>query len=372
MKKRALTILTLFISGLLLLSSCKDAPKEEQNSTEVSGRTTSVTIQANSGFSNASNQNFNVSGAINNIDRMEVTVKDASTDALYNSGVAMNFVNGKWSAQIDGLPVGANAAFVVDAYEQDDQSADIEKKTFSGITYKTLEGGDAITIALASTQSDFITLPQLYSVQVPSVIGTDTTTDITLMIRGQNNAKITYKINQGEGKGKFLQTSGTVQLNGNSASVIIPYVTTTSDLGNHTQSLTLTDDRGNSIFSTFKTNVVIAGDNAAGVLVQFAPRVKNIKVTPYDAVTQVRFTLYVETESGDSYRWPIKGTYESDASGDKAYFEARSCWIDYCEIYLRNYTASSKGRVQLTVTDDNNLSTTISTYLHENIFGTKQ
>lgn len=371
MKKQFSLILASFLaSGMLLLTGCKESPSESKTEANNANATTTVGIQASMGQTGG---NQSVTGSMFNIDSMEVTVKDASTDAIYQDRVTMNYSNGKWNALIDGLPVGKNVSFSVNAYENDaDSSPDILEKTFTGVTYKVLQDSDTVTVALASTKStDIITLPQLYSVETTEEIGIDTSTDLKLLIRGRDNSTINYKITTTETGGSFSTTNGSVQLNGNSATLVVGYVAPLASLGTQRHNIQLTDTQGNVIRTSFKTNVVLASQGSSAMFAQFAPRIKYINMNPrwLDDYTNkwVDVKIYIEDDQSNI---DMVGdlVYEKDATSDNAYFSKTWCQPSYCWYNLRNYTPTSTGWLRFTATDPDGLSTSFSTYIPARLF----
>lgn len=373
MKKRfGLFLLPFLASGLLLLNGCKDSAQSDAEQAE--NQTTSVGIQASLGHFEQNGGAFSVTGAMDAIDSMAVTVKDVSTDLVYQNQVAMTYANGKWNAIIENLPINANLSFSVDAYEQDSDSTADSVKTFSGITYKTLQGADSIAVSLASTQSNnVITMPQVYSVESAESIPVDVSTDVRFLLRGRNNATITYSIDSPLVGGSFQSKSGTIKLSGNSATLVIGYVASTSSLGTHKHTMRLTDDLGNQIRTTFKTTVVMGNQNSSGLIAQFAPRVKYIVMDPAwiddPGANYIRLQLYLEDDKSTS---AIKQNvvYEKDSSGDSSYIHSHTnCEsYGYCWNHLYNYVPSTKGLLRFTVTDEDGLSTTVSSYVSENMF----
>lgn len=374
MKKQfSLIITSLLVSGLLLLSGCKGGSTEQEQTQETNTRTTSVGIQANVGSFNNNGQFQSVTGSMNNIDKMEITVKDASTDAVYKEKILMTFTDGKWSTLIENIPVDKNLAFSVDAYEQDSESTTNMVKTYSGVTYKLLQGGDSITVNLFATNAiNVVTMPQLYAVESMENVAVDVTTDINLIIRGRANATVNYSITSPTVGGTFIPKSGTIQLNGNTATLVVGYIASVSSIGTHTHIIRLTDELGNRIDTSFKTTVVLGEQNSSAVFSQFAPRFKYTTMSPKwfsSANTDyVRMYFYFEDDKSLDYaKYTLVLT--KDSTDDSTYiYKSSTCSTSYCYGELENYDPRTKGWLKLTVTDIDGLSTSVSTYISENLF----
>lgn len=371
-KKLSLIMLSLLASGLLLFSGCKESPTEQVQAQETNVKTTDVGIYADMGKFGQNGPQDKVTGDIERIDSMEVTVKDVSTDAVYKDKIPMTFASGKWSILLKDLPVGSNLSFSIDAYEQDyDSTAD--RNTYSGVTYKTLQGGDNLNIPLVSTENkDVLTIPQLYSVEAVENIEVDVTTDVTLLIRGRENTKIYYRISSPETGGRFLSREGSIQLTGNAASLVLSYIAPVSSLGTHKHEIELIDETGNRITTAFKTTVVMGADSPSGVVAQFAPRIKYVELKP-EYLTghpsgDVRIQFYLDEDKMEYNDISGRLVFEDDTTTDAITLNTRYCYYFGCEFSISNYTPEMKGWLRFSVTDGDGLSTSTSVYLPENLF----
>lgn len=373
MKKQLNLILASFLAtGMLLLTGCKESPSTTEQQVQTESKTTTVGINANLSNFNNSGQFASITGDILDIDNMDVTVRDASTDEIYQAKVPMSYSNGKWTALIEKVPTDKNLSFSVDAYELDSDSTSDFIKTYSGVTYKKLFGDASITVSLTSSQSEsIITMPQLYSVQSAEKIVYDVSTDLNLIIRGRADTSMKYEIISPLAGGTFVDKAGTIKLNGNSATLIVNYVAPFSSLGTHLHKIRLTDSMNNQITTSFKTTVVLPEYVSTEMKAQFAPRIKYIQMQPDwlndSSADNVDINFFIDDDN------PINTStgnliFEKDSTGDSTYAHTGSCFATYCSGQLRSYESTTKGWLRFTVTDNDGLETSVSTYISENLF----
>lgn len=337
MKRKTLATILGSVVCLFLLAACSGTNEETI-------RYTSATINAAftspSGNSKAS---FSAAflGTAADATSMTVDVKNGSTSIV--SGAALTNTNGVWSATISNLPIGPQLTFTGHAYN----SSAVE--IFNGTTLQAMTGtNDQVSISMAPVSSGVtMQFPKITQIGIPASIEVSTTANLSIHVEGSSTDTLSYQITLAPGGGQigsYTTAQGSIIMAGSTSATIAYVYTAPAAAGTYTHSVTVTNNQGNSVKTTFTTHVVspqAAPTANSALTVQFNPVITAINGERNGS--DVAFTASVSDDgpAGElSYLWQYSGGLSfSDTASNPA--------------VLTGYSETASGTLTLTVIDHN-------------------
>jgi len=330
--------LSLAVSVVLLftLAACSG------NTADAPVRYTSATVSA--GFSSqAGNSSAKFAaafiGTAADVTSMTVDVKNGSTSIV--SGATLSSANGVWSVTINNLPIGPQLTFIGHAYN----GSAVE--IFNGTTVQAMTGtNDQVSISMAPVSSGAtMQFPKVTQIGIPASIEISTTANLTIHVEGGSTDTLSYQITLAPGGGQigsFTTAQGSIIMAGSTTATIAYVYTAPAAAGTYTHSVTVTNNQGNSVKTTFTTHIVSpqAAPTANSTFnIQFNPVIASISGERNGS--DVTFTASVSDDgpAGElNYLWAFSGGLSFlDTASNPA--------------VLTGYSESASGTLTLTVTD---------------------
>jgi alpha-tubulin suppressor-like RCC1 family protein len=187
------------------------------------------------------------------ITRVRIDVKEASTDTLIYENFELLKADNKWSGTLPFLPKGKLITFLAKAFDASNT------QLFSGTTDQTLTGdNEVVTIALAPfNNGQAITLPRITRITIPEFFPEDKRGNISFSVVASTGEKLSYVINGAAGGGSFLPQRGTLTLKAAAGTFVSQYnPPAVTEEAEFTHEVTVTNEAGHSVKTTFKTRVV--------------------------------------------------------------------------------------------------------------------
>ncbi len=331
MKTKRWIPVVLVVLSLALLTACS-GNKDSDGQKEVRYASATVTAGFSAG-SQAGRFTPIFSGTATDVTSMTVDVVNGAE--VIAEGVALAYSGGAWSTTINELPIGPQLTFTGHAYNS--SAAEI----FTGTTSQAMtEQDNAVVIAMAPVASGgTVAFPRITQISRPAEIVSDSTVTISVSVEGTAGESLTYAITPASSGGSFAPASGSVALNGTTATIMLGY-TAPASAGTFNHAVTVMNNQGNSVTTSFSTTVVDQLASAS-VTVQFNPVITSIAASR--SGSDVTFTAAVSDDGPSTelrYLWQIdNGLSFADATANPA--------------VLQGYGETVTGTMTLTVTDAN-------------------
>jgi alpha-tubulin suppressor-like RCC1 family protein len=289
------------------------------------------------------------------VTRVRIDVKETSTGTLVYENFDLIKTDGVWSGTLPFLPKGKTITFLAKAYAG-------TTLLFSGSTDQTLTGNNqTVTIALApKNDGQQITLPRITRITIPEFFPEDKRGNVSFSVSATTGEKLSYVITGAAGGGTFVPQRGTITLLATAATFVSQYnPPDVAEETEYTHEVTVTNQAGHSVTTTFKTKVKpIAHDDALEPLIKvvFNPVINAIAAhRPVDTSD----VLWKATVADDAplaqltYEWKFTATGTFDPAPE--FTDATTN-----PVRMLNYTPLLQGELKLTVTDAQNGKTTLT------------
>ncbi len=281
-------------------------------------------------------------GTVNDITSITVDVLQGSTPLITGQQLVNN--NGVWSGILPNLPIGPSLTFVGHAYNAS------AVQIFMGTTVQTLTGqSDSVNILLAPVTNGVTqTFPRITRILLPAQILTSNTVTVGISVSASSGEALTYAATAAPAGGSFSPSSGTINLSGTTATLVLGY-TAPSTAGTYTHSIRVTNSQSNWVEMNFST--VITGTASPALIAQFAPVITAIGAARNGS--DVSFTAEVSDAgplSALTYSWAFDGdlTFVNNAVNPAV---------------LQGYDETKSGNLTLTVRNGAGGATTVSYYI---------
>ena len=244
------------------------------------------------------------------------------------------------------------------------------QEIFTGTTLQMLTGtDDQVLVSMVSSQNGAtLQFLQISQISRPAQIAINSTAPVSFSFSGNTGETLTYQIAAAENGGTFSSTTGSLTLIGTSATVVLLY-TAPSSTGIFTHSVTVSNAQGNSVQTTFTTNVALDFTDPE-INVQFNPVVTALTYTRNDS--NVTLTAYVSDTGPSSaltYNWNwVSSKYP--ACVDYGYSCTSMSFVDATTdpAVLQGYDGTETGTISFMVANGSGGSTTVSYKVHREQF----
>ena len=340
----------LFLLSVLLLLALVACNGGNSSDGDQKTRYTSATISAGFTAGTSAKPLAAAVGTVADVASITVDVKNGT--AFITQGASLTNSNGVWSASIGNLPIGPQLTFIGHAYNS------ASDEIFTGTTTQAMTGtNDQVVIAMAPASSGTQMLfPRIVQISRPAEIATTESASISISVEGSSGETLSYAITAAADGGSLTPSSGSITLNGTTGTIVVNY-TAPASAGVYTHSITVKNSQGNSVETSFDTNIV-STVTGAGVTIQFNPVIT--AVSAERSGTYVTFTAAVSDDGPAEelrYLWSFdNGLSFKDPSSNPA--------------ALLGYSETVSGTLTLTVTDQNGTggSTTLSYLISQGQF----
>ena len=283
-------------------------------------------------------------GTFADVDAVVVTVAGEDRFGVYQDPLAtISLVEngGAWTGTVESLPVGPSLTFRAEAFIGGTLA-------FSGTTVTVLTGSsDIIAIALApEDDGTTITFPIIAAITLPAEIVRGTDEPISVDVIGSSNETLDFALTA-SGGGDFAPPAGSIVLPGSGSGAIVASYLAPSAVGNYPNTIRVTNSIGMAVITGFDTTVVHALSDA-GITTLFAPVVTGISAERSGSeVTWEAFTH--DDGTVVSHAWSFNGS-------------PAASFVDPLAnpAVLGGYDETITGTIELTITDDDGLQTTVS------------
>jgi alpha-tubulin suppressor-like RCC1 family protein len=290
--------------------------------------------------------------------RVDVWEKDKQDKPLYIN-FDLNKEAGPWEGSIPFLPKNKELTFFATAYKAGGVAL------FSGATHQTLTGNtDTVLITLKPVNDgDTVTLNRIRRVMIPSEFLSTQSGNISFVVEATTGEELTYSITKGQDvPGSFLPESGTITLVGTVGTFVSQYTApSVTEVKEFEYTFTLTNAKGHSVSTTFKTKVKPPGDTNgvdATINVHFNPVINGLNARRVLGTNTIILTANVADDDLPTtpltYDWSF--TPPSNTTYDPAPVFTNK---DDNQINFENYTIKVQGMVNLAVTDSHGGTTTL-------------
>ena len=258
--------------------------------------------------------------------------------------------DGVWRGSIPDLPIGPVLTFTVIAYDVADD------EIFSGVTIQALTGaGDDVSVSLEPVEDvGIITFPIITQIaRAGEMVNGSVGNSVSVDVRGSADEQLSFAFSSGGGS--FTPASGTVGLPSSGVGTFVSGYDAPVAIGEYTQSVRVENSQGNAVRTNF-TMLVVYGTTTVGIEVSFAPSVIGLS----------------GQRIGDVVIWEAKITDDGPAA-ELVYLWEYDGGMEFADgmqnpAELLGYDETQNGTITLTVTDGDELSTTISFGLETGLF----
>jgi len=253
-----------------------------------------------------------------------------------------------WTGTLQNLPTGEPLTFIGHAFNG-------STEIFRGSSQQTLVfGPNTVALRLGAVELSVITFPVITAIHRPDAVYTGDTAAVRFEVTGASGESLTYTLTSATGGGSFTPSSGTLALTGTNGNIVSTYTPPTT-VGDHSQTLRVSNAQGNAVEVQFAIQVVNARVNG-GVDVTFNPVVTGMMASR--SGSNVKWTATVSDDG------PISAlTYLWQFSGGLSFVDPTTN-----PATLAGYNQSTTGTIQLSVTDGNGGTTTVSFTLPPGLF----
>ncbi|HRI67685.1 MAG TPA: hypothetical protein PK156_25750 [Polyangium sp.] len=297
---------------------------------------------------------------------IKLDVLDPATGKYFTKGTTfLQSSPGVWEVTLPFLPALNSLTFIAHAFDVD------KNEIFTGsITQSVQSNNQIVTLPLApSNDGATVDLPAIKKITIPIEFVSGQTNNIIFSIRGKAGDDINYAIDTLPDAGSFSPQSGGIKLYNIYGSFIAQYtpppVQTETDF---THEITITNQGGNSVVTTFQTHVKkqgsTTGPGPTEFKVLFNPVINGLSAQRFVGTNDLLWNANVSddgSQSDLSYLW----TFAPDAN-----YSPAPEFLDETinGAILTNYEQNVTGMLTLAVTDGDNGTTTIHTPIVLNQF----
>jgi alpha-tubulin suppressor-like RCC1 family protein len=291
--------------------------------------------------------------SFSDVSRIRIDVVETDTNIPLFRGIDLVLSGGVWSGTVPFLP--RNKALTFQARAENPK----QEELFSGSTDKTLTGdNENVVIRLAPVNDgESITLPSIKQIVIPAQFPPGKRGNIDFVVEAPAGEKLTYKITPATSGGSFFPVQGTLTLLNITGTFVSQYVPpSVTEQTEFTHSVTVTNEDGHSVTTTFSTLVLPvdpaqdAVDTRVNVL--FNPVIQALHARrPYGSNLVIWEATAVDDKQGLTYAWSFTpgGSFEP-----APYISSQTN-----PTTLENYTPAVHGELVLEVTDVDGGKTTL-------------
>lgn len=313
--------------------------------------TTSLTLRAGDASSSAlSAQPLAFAGSFADVTAVRVTVSGEDRYGVEQNPLASADLtrdgNGVWSVTIPNLPIGPTLSFTANGL---DASGTV---LFTGTATTELTGnGDIVAVAMAPVSDGAqLLFPVVQRVTLPGNVVVSSEAGVSVDVKGSAGEVLTFAFTAQDGT--FAPATGSLTTASSGMGTINSVFSAPDSPGALTQSVQVTNRQNNSVVTDFPVQVIYDQTNL-DIHLGFAPVITGIlgRRTGND----VTWTATVNDDGPASalvYSW----AFVPDDPSSSASFSTANANPGV----LSGYDESLSGTVSLTVTDGDNLSTTVT------------
>jgi hypothetical protein len=305
------------------------------------GKTATATVSIDVQTPSQAGQRSPFLGTVDDITSITVDVLNDNTPIIVFQ--QLTYSNGVWSGTLENLPIGPSLTFVARAWN------DSSTLIFMGTTVQTMIGyNDSVSIMLAPITSGITqTFPRITKILVPAQIMTSSTTTISISVEASSGETLTYATTAAPGGGNFNPSSGTINLSGTTATLVLSY-TAPATAGTYTHSIRVINSQTNWVETNF--TAVVTGTATSSLSVQFSPVITALGVRRSGSDVYFSAVVSDATPTTLTYSWGFDGglTFADNTTNPAV---------------LQGYDETKSGTLTLTVTNGVGGTTTVSYYI---------
>jgi alpha-tubulin suppressor-like RCC1 family protein len=281
------------------------------------------------------------------VTRIRVDVKEKDSGIAFYDNFDLTRTDGKWSGTLPFLPKNKPLTFHARAYNG------TNVQIFGGSTDQTLTlDNETVNITLIPAgNGQTITLPRITRITIPTEFPADKRGNISFSVSANTGESLTYIITPASGGGSFSPVRGTITLLSAAGTFVSQYTPPrVSERTSYTHEVTVTNEKGHSVTTTFTTVVLPPAHEDVldpVIKVVFNPVIHTIAARQVVGTTDVIWKATV-TDDGPlselSYLWSLtpNGTFDPTPGFNDATTNPTT---------MGNYTPSVQGQLTLEVTD---------------------
>ncbi len=290
-----------------------------------------------------------------NVSRIRIDVLEAKKGTPLYKGMDLTLVGGTWSGTVPFLPRNKELTFQARATDSKDVLL------FTGSTEQTLTGDNqSVSIVLApSNDGETITLARIKKITIPTEFPYGKRGNIDFLVEANTGERLTYALTPAKGGGTFSPVQGAITLLGTSGTFVSQYTPpSVGTVTEFTHEVTVTNEGGHSVTTTFKTKVlpVDPANDAENtqVSVLFNPVIQALKARRVMGTGDVLWEATV-VDDGDASALTYAWSFTPGAVVEQPpTFASQGN-----PTTMHHYTTKLQGELVLEVTDGNGGKTTL-------------
>lgn len=286
-------------------------------------------------------RNASAVGEASDVTSVTVDVLDGHTTII--SGQALTAIgNNVWSGTLLDIPVGSTLTIIAHAYNISND------ELFSGSLSQLMQStGNSVSISMSpSNDGQTLSFPQILQITRPAEIINASSASVSVIVNGTAGETLSYEFVASQGI--FTPALGNITLGSSGTGTIVTTFYAPLDSGSYIHEITVTNNQGNSVTTTFDTTVVSVDPalTTSEVKVTFNPVI--LALNGQRSGTSAYWTASVD------YAGPVEYTWTFDGGLPFANATANPATMLY-------YNTTTAGTIALTVNDagDEAISTTV-------------